>query len=124
MILDTNALSAWFDGDEALLDAMGPALLTLPVIVVGEYHYGVMGSSQRQEREDWLDRVVAAVQVLPVTLATADAYALLRRELHSKGRPIPHNDLWIAALALQHDLPILSRDKHFDVVDGVRRLSW
>jgi tRNA(fMet)-specific endonuclease VapC len=59
-----------------------------------------------------------------VTDATAIAYAGLRRALKRLGRPIPANDAWIAALALQHQLPILSRDAHFDVVAGVERRSW
>ncbi|MEK7247541.1 MAG: type II toxin-antitoxin system VapC family toxin [Chloroflexota bacterium] len=125
MIVDTNALSAWFDGDEALLSVMSaPRLLVLPVIVIGEYRYGVQLSTQRTDREAWLDRAISALQVVPITLATADSYAAIRRALHRKGRPIPPNDTWIAALAIQHSLPILSRDTHFDVVDGIQRIGW
>ena len=125
MILDTNALSAWAKADEALL-AVLPAehLLVLPVVVIGEYRYGVQRSEQRTRLESWLDRTVRAVMVGTITLATADSYAAVRMMVHRKGRPIPTNDAWIAALALQHRLPVLSRDAHFDVVDGVTRISW
>jgi tRNA(fMet)-specific endonuclease VapC len=56
--------------------------------------------------------------------ATAVAYARVRLALRRLGRPIPANDAWIAALALEHQLPILSRDEHFDVMAGVERKSW
>ncbi|MCI0331669.1 MAG: hypothetical protein L0228_00410 [Planctomycetes bacterium] len=51
-------------------------------------------------------------------------YAAIRHGLTRKGRPIPENDLWIAALARQHALDILSQDSHFDQVEGIRRISW
>jgi predicted nucleic acid-binding protein len=125
LILDTNAVSAWSDGEEELLDAMaGAGPVMLPVIAIGEYRYGLKLSTQRTEREAWLRRVIDTVQVLPVTRATAGAYADIRSQLHRKGRPIPTNDAWIAALALEYRLPVLSRDAHFDVVDGVERVSW
>jgi predicted nucleic acid-binding protein len=59
-----------------------------------------------------------------VTNETAAVYAELRSALRRAGRPIPANDAWIAALALQHRLPVLSRDEHFDAVAGLVRQSW
>ena len=61
---------------------------------------------------------------MPVTDATAVSYAAVRVSLKEKGTPIPANDAWIAALALQHRLPVLSRDKHFDAVPRIRRQAW
>ena len=61
---------------------------------------------------------------LAINERTAFHYAEIRFELKQKGTPIPANDLWIAALARQHDLPILSRDQHFDRVAGLRRIGW
>ncbi len=104
---------------------MGPAqMLLLPVVVIGEYRYGIARSARRLLAEAWLDRIILAVTVGIITLATADSYAAVRVMLHRKGRPIPTNDAWIAALALQHHLPVLSRDTHFDAVDGLTRISW
>jgi len=74
--------------------------------------------------ESWLERTIRAVRVGLITLATTDSYAAVRLMLRRKGRPIPANDVWIAALALQHRLPVLSRDAHFDSVDGLTRVSW
>jgi predicted nucleic acid-binding protein len=62
--------------------------------------------------------------VLNVDEETAGHYAEVREELKSKGHPIPANDLWIAALARQHRLPVLSRDEHFDFVPGLKRIDW
>jgi predicted nucleic acid-binding protein len=125
VILDTNALSAWAEQDEALL-AVLPAshLLMLPVIVIGEYRYGIRRSRWQRELESWLDSAIRAVRVLPVTLETTESYAAVRTMLHQKGRPISANDIWIAALAVQLRLPVLSRDAHFDVVDHLTRVSW
>lgn len=125
MIVDTNALSAWRDGDGDLLQVMAPArLLALPVITIGEYRYGVNQSTQRSRAEAWLDQIIRATRVMTVTVDTAMEYAGVRSMLHRKGSPIPANDMWIAALALQHRMPVLSRDAHFDNVDGLTRISW
>ena len=62
--------------------------------------------------------------VLTLDLRTIDQYAAVRTELRKAGTPIPANDCWIAALARQHRLPIVSLDEHFDVVDQVRRIAW
>jgi predicted nucleic acid-binding protein len=62
--------------------------------------------------------------VLAVTARTATTYATLRVALRERGTPIPANDAWIAALTLQHQLPVLTRDRHFDTVPGVKRLGW
>ena len=125
MIVDTNALSAWRDGDGNLLHVMAPTpLLALPVIAIGEYRYGVNQSTQRSRAEAWLEQIIRTTRVMTLTLDTAVAYATVRSMLHRKGSPIPANDMWIAALALQHRLPVLSRDSHFDVVDGLTRIGW
>jgi predicted nucleic acid-binding protein len=96
----------------------------IPVIAVGEYRYGIAQSRHRLAYEAWLASHLPHFEVLAVTDATATAYATLRRSLKRLGRPIPANDAWIAALALQHRLPILSRDHHFDVVADLQRISW
>jgi len=62
--------------------------------------------------------------ILPITEETATAYAALRIALKRSGRPIPANAAWIAALAIQHRLPVLSRDQHFDAVPDLDRESW
>jgi len=125
VILDTNALSAFVDGDAgvgAILRTQARA--AVPVIVLGEFRYGIAESRHRKAYESWLDSQLRYFDVLAITDQTTIAYAALRVGLRRSGRPIPANDAWIAALALQHRLPILSRDAHFDVVAGVQRTSW
>lgn len=124
MILDTNALSAWADGDEEFLGALPTGRVDLPVIVIGEYLWGLRKSRYRVTLEGWLADAIRGSRILPITLATTVAYADVRERIQAKGRPIPQNDTWIAALAIEHDLPIISRDNHFDAVDGVARVAW
>ncbi len=125
MILDTNALSAFVDGDAgvgAVLRRQSQA--AIPVIVLGEFRYGIAESRHRAAYDAWLDSELLHFDILPVTDETAITYAALRVALKRSGRPIPANDAWIAALALQHRLPILSRDQHFDVVPDLERKGW
>jgi predicted nucleic acid-binding protein len=125
MILDTNALSAFVDGDTgvgAVLRRQPRA--AIPVIVLGEFRYGIAESRHRAAYEAWLDSQLSHFDILAITDETTVAYAVLRVALKRSGRPIPANDAWIAALALQHRLPILSRDQHFDVVPDLDRKSW
>ena len=125
MILDTNALSAFVDGDAGVGAALrAEARPAVPVIVLGEFRYGIAQSRHRPSYEAWLDSNLIHFDILSVTEETAIAYASLRVALKRSGRPIPANDAWIAALALQHGLPILSRDEHFDAVPGLERRSW
>ena len=125
MILDTNALSAFVDGDVGVGEVLRrQARAAIPVIVLGEFRYGIAESRHRTTYEAWLESQLPHFDVLTVTDETAIAYAALRVALKRSGRPIPANDVWIAALALQHRLPVLSRDQHFDGVPGVERKSW
>jgi tRNA(fMet)-specific endonuclease VapC len=125
MILDTNALSAFMDGDAGVGEVLRmQARAAIPVIVLGEFRYGIAQSRQRASYDAWLVSNLPHFDVLSVTEETAIAYAALRVALRRSGRPIPANDAWIAALALQHRQPVLSRDEHFDVVPGLERTSW
>jgi predicted nucleic acid-binding protein len=125
MILDTNALSALVDGDTGVgAVPRRQSRAAIPVIVLGQFRYGIVESRHRAAYEAWLDSQLPHFDVLATTDETTVAYAALRVALERSGRPIPANDAWIAALALQHRLPILSRDQHFDVVPDLERKSW
>ena len=106
MILDTNALSAFADGDESLLAQLEAALeLCVPVVVLGEYRFGIRQSRYRRTYETWLDHALEDLEVLPVLDSTAREYATLCHELREAGTPIPTNDAWVAALCREHGLP-------------------
>ncbi len=125
MILDTNALSAFVDGDAGVGEILRrESVAAIPVIVLGEFRYGISGSRHRAAYERWLDAHLSGFDILTVTDETAGVYAALRVALKQAGHPIPANDAWIAALALQHRFAVLSRDQHFDAVRGLRRKTW
>jgi tRNA(fMet)-specific endonuclease VapC len=125
VILDTNALSAAADGDPRLEPVFRrAAAIAVPVIVLGEFRYGILQSRARPRYEQWLAKTIPNYRVLPVDEETAARYAEIRGELKRAGRPIPTNDLWIAALVRQHALPLLSRDTHFDSVQALIRIAW
>jgi len=125
LILDTNALSAFAEGDEGLRGALdGQYELAVPAIVLGEYLFGIHQSRLRARYEQWLSVNLPLLDLLSVGSQTARHYAEIRRELKSSGRPIPSNDLWIAALAREHRLPLVSRDLHFEAVRGLRLVRW
>ena len=83
-----------------------------------------MRSRHRENLSVLLAALMEASVALSVDMATAGHYAAVREALRSQGSPIPENDVWIAALARQHALPIASRDEHFDLVPGIERRSW
>lgn len=120
-----NALSALADGDPDLESIFATSVqIAIPVIVLGEYRYGIRQSRHAARYERWVSELLVSCRVLDVNQVTADHYAAVRAELKSRGRPIPSNDLWIAALARQHSFRVLSRDRHFDFVPGLKRMSW
>ncbi|MBV9436332.1 MAG: type II toxin-antitoxin system VapC family toxin [Acidobacteria bacterium] len=125
MILDTNALSAAADAQTTIIDALANAdQIELPVIVLGEYRYGIAQSRYHARYTRWLEGLIADCSVLDVNEKTSHYYAEINPELRQAGKPIPTNDLWIAALCRQHSLALLSRDLHFDLVKGIRRIEW
>lgn len=125
VILDTNALSAFADGDLALKKLLGNVdEIWIPSIVLGEFRFGIAQSKFRAAYEAWLDLVATDARVLSVGSQTAVWYGDVRLALKQSGRPIPYHDIWIAALALEKGYSVLTRDRHFDFVKGVERIEW
>jgi len=125
VILDTNALSAWAEGDVSIEPVLRSATeVVIPVIVLGEFDYGIRQSRHFQRYADWLDANLSSVEIALIDRDVAHAYGAVRLELKRAGTPIPINDTWIAAVARQRGLPVVSRDAHFDAVPGVRRVAW
>ena len=125
LIVDTNALSAAAEGHGRIIEILADAeLVALPVVVIGEYRYGIAQSRHKARYRHWLDSLITDCTVLDITERTTTHYAAINIELRGAGKPIPTNDLWIAALCRQYHLPLLSRDRHFDLVSGLQRLDW
>ena len=125
MIFDTNALSAFADGQTSVVSRAAQATqVAIPVIVLGEFRFGIAQSRTRTTYEEWLQETLRRSAVLDIDEKTTVHYASIRLELKRAGAPIPQNDLWIAALCRQGSLPLLSRDSHFDHVSGLERVKW
>ena len=93
----------------------------MSVVVIGELHYGFRHGSRCEENlrdlEAFLDH--AHVHTLPVTLTTADRFGRLAAVLRRKGRPVPSNDLWIAAQAMETGAELMTFDGHFQAIEGL-----
>jgi tRNA(fMet)-specific endonuclease VapC len=125
VIVDTTALSAAADDDRAVIAVLARAdQMAIPVIVLGEYRHGIAQSRNRAGYENWLTGLLQDCIVLDINEPTTHYYANITLELKRMGKPIPTNDVWIAALCRQHSLPLLSRDRHFDLVTGTKRIDW
>ena len=124
-LLDTSAAAALLRGDHTLNDTL-EALREVytSVVVIGELIYGARLSANSEANLERVAAFAAAVTVLPVDDATSEAYARIKQLLRRKGRPIPDNDLWIAATAAQHGLALLHNDAHFDEIDELPGLRW
>ena len=125
--LDTNAYSAFKRGDAVVIDLVEAAdEIAIPSIVLGELFAGFrMGSRARRnvvELEDFLHR--PGVSVAAVTKAVAERYGTLVSKLKQQGTPLPTNDIWIAAIALERGAQLVTMDSHFDDIPGVFATGW
>ena len=124
-LLDTNIVIALFANEAVTIDHLKDAEeVFIPSIVIGELYYGARKSSRAKENLARIDEFAKDNVILNCDLETARSYSQVKFELKEKGRPIPENDIWIAALALQHKLTLISRDKHFTEVDRLTVDVW
>jgi tRNA(fMet)-specific endonuclease VapC len=122
--LDTNRLTDLFQGDAELAERLGECdEVWVPLIVLAEIKAGFHGGSQQHRNELLLQSLLTkpTVGILLPERETAEHYARLFVQLKRAGTPIPDNDLWIAALVLQHDLTLITRDGHFQQVPQMLR---
>lgn len=118
--MDTNVVIALFAGDPAIVESLRrEAAVFLCVPVLGELRYGALASARTESNLARLDDFANAVIVLPCDTETAASYAAVKFDLRKKGRPIPENDVWIASIARQHNLTLLTRDAHFREIEGL-----
>lgn len=122
--LDTSVAIDVLAGRAESLTAQAITEFLLPVPVIGELRYGALNSRKPDENLAEVERLVARCRVMDITLATAAVYARLRLQLKTKGKPIPENDLWIAASCVEHDVKLAAVDGHFDAIDDLQRLVW
>jgi tRNA(fMet)-specific endonuclease VapC len=122
VLLDTNVLAAFFAGDPETVEAFQRCdTLAVNTVVLGEMLAGFAAGSRPDANRNLLSRFLSAprVKVLPLAADTAEHYADVFHQLRRKGRPIPSNDMWIAASAREHGLVLFTRDGHFRQIDGL-----
>ncbi len=104
------------------------AKIYMPVITQAELLVGialVAGEQRKQQLQGLYEQVIhKAVDILPITSQVAQQYAVVFTALQRKGRPIPTNDIWIAAIAKAHNLILVSNDRHFQYVEGLTLENW
>ncbi|MGA7686109.1 MAG: type II toxin-antitoxin system VapC family toxin [Terriglobales bacterium] len=125
LALDTNRYTDLCRGDTAVLETIEVAnQVWLPFVVLGELRAGFAVGSQGPRNESVLRRFLlkAGVGVLYADEQTTHHYANVYRQLRKQGTPIPTNDMWIAALVLQHSLSLCDRDAHFDALPQLPRV--
>lgn len=124
--LETNRLTDLLRGDAELADLLGTCEeVWVPLFVLAEIKAGFCGGSQRHRNEMILQKFLAkkTVGVLLPGRETAEQWARLFVQLKRSGTPVPHADLWIGALALEHDLALITRDRRFEKIPQLLRLS-
>ena len=124
-LLDTNIVVALFNGDPDIatrLEAVPEVFL--PLITLGELHFGAAKSGRPEANAARIDDFAATCTSVGLDEATTQHYGALKAELRRRGRPIPENDIWIAASALRHRMIVVTRDQHFDHIENLDTETW
>jgi tRNA(fMet)-specific endonuclease VapC len=125
VLLDTNIVIALFAKEAVVQQRLAKAdEVFVSSIVLGELYYGAQKSSRVEANIARVNTFAAANAVLVCDMATAQYYGVIKNQLRAKGHPIPENDIWIAAIAGQHQLTLVTRDEHFQAVEGLMVEQW
>lgn len=125
VLLDTNIVIGLFAKDQAVLARLSKTdSLFIPSIVVGELYFGAYKSAHPDQNVRRVEELVATSAILNCDAVTAEHYGRIKKALRDKGRPLPENDIWIAALAQQHGLTVVSRDQHFNEIESLPVEAW
>ncbi|MGB3294257.1 MAG: type II toxin-antitoxin system VapC family toxin [Phormidesmis sp.] len=124
-LIDTNIVIALF-ADEAIIKSnlAQASEVFIPSFVIGELCYGARKSRRVEANLTKIDELVTDSTILECTAETAQQYGEVKNKLRLKGRPLPENDVWIASLALQHALILVTRDTHFQEVESLQTVAW
>ncbi len=124
-LLDTNILIALLADEQAVTAAVaGAAAVFVPAIALGELYYGAQKSARPAQNLQAIEQLSRIAAVLPCGVETAQRYGEVKAGLRARGTPIPENDIWIAALALEHDLALATRDSHFALAPEITTVAW
>lgn len=123
IILDTNCYAAYLSGDQEVLQALTEAKITfMSIFVIGELYAGFKGGTREKENRNILRTFLkkSSVITLNASIETAELFGVVKDTLIQTGRPIPINDVWIAAHALEYGAVLVTRDKYFLNIPGLR----
>jgi tRNA(fMet)-specific endonuclease VapC len=124
-LLDSNIVIALLQGDDVVLSNLDRAPeVFIPAVVIGELFFGAAKSARPAENTDKVERFAANRYIVSCDLDVAREYGRLKKRLREKGRPLPENDIWIAATAKHHEMVLVTRDSHFKEVDDLRMADW
>jgi len=124
-LLDTNIIIALFADETVIKNNLAQAdEVFIPSIAIGELYYGARKSGRPQENLTRVDELVANSTVLVCDAETAYQYGEVKNKLRLRGRPLPENDIWIAAFTLQYELTLVTRDAHFQEVENLQIVAW
>jgi len=125
VLLDTSVIVALLRGDETVAETLQNVdEVFTSIIALGELLYGVRRSAHPTKNRDRVDDFTASLDALPCDRLTAEVHSRLKHGLRQKGTPIPDNDLWVAATAVQYALVLASRDEHFAEIEEVTQEAW
>ena len=124
-LIDTNIVIALFANNSAVQQHLNNVLeVFIPAIVLGELYYGAYKSSRVNENIARINDFASHNIVLSCGGETAQWYGQIKEGLRKKGRPIPENDIWTAAIAIQYELTLVTLDEHFLEVIGLQVERW
>ena len=119
-LLDTNVVVDLFRNKLQTIDRLVKIKqLNISAVVFGELIYGAENSANREKHLKQLSAFSKSCSILPITKATSKIYGKIKTQLKAKGKPIPENDIWIAAHAIEHNSVLLSNDKHLKLIEGL-----
>lgn len=125
ILLDTNTISAQLKGETAIADKINQSLeVYIPIQVLGELYFGAQYSTQLELNLRNIQKLADNYTVLNTDRETANIYGIIKASLKKKGRPIPENDIWIATIAQQYQLILITRDKHFNEINSLEIENW
>ena len=124
-LLDTNAAIAYLNGEAEVEKLIREAeAVFVPIIVLGELFFGAQKSSRVERNLAQIENFMQGRSILLCDVETARLYGRIAESLKKKGNPIQSNDMWIAAIAQQYHLTLLTRDTDFKRVAGLPVQSW
>jgi tRNA(fMet)-specific endonuclease VapC len=124
-LLDTSIIIALFLDDQTVKRALNKAAeVFVPVIAIGELYYGALRSGRVVENLQKIDQMITSVAILDCDHETARICGFIKNKLRERGRPIPENDIWIAAIAAQKGLTLATRDTHFAEIPDLNFVFW